>query len=75
MALAGSGSTATRRPVSASVMIMCVAVPAAQGEFVRTDHPWDRLLRQRQASQMAQCGTAGDGHGRQTSEACGRPAG
>jgi hypothetical protein len=48
-------------------------VPAAQGEFVHTDHPWDRLLRQRQASQMAQCGTAGDGHGQQTSEACGRP--
>jgi hypothetical protein len=51
-----------------------VAVAAAQGEIVHADHPWDGLLRQRQASQMAQCGTAGNGHGQQAGEACGRPA-
>jgi hypothetical protein len=47
---------------------------AAQGEIVHADHLRDRLPRQRQASQMAQCGTAGNGHGQQPDEACGRPA-
>ncbi len=51
-----------------------VAVAAAQGEIVHADHSRDRLLRQRQAPQMAQCGAAGDGHGQQAGEACGRPA-
>lgn len=43
-------------------------VAAAQGEFVHADHPWDRLLRERQASQMAQCGAAGDGDGQLAGE-------
>lgn len=51
-----------------------VAVAAAQGEVVRADHSWDRELRQRQASQMAQCGAAGDGHGQQAGEAFSCPA-
>jgi hypothetical protein len=51
-----------------------VAVAAAQGEIVHTDHPWDRLPRERQASQMAQCGTAGNGHGQQASRPARRAA-
>ncbi|GAA3064785.1 hypothetical protein GCM10020254_05880 [Streptomyces goshikiensis] len=51
-----------------------VAVAAAQGEIVHADHPRDGPLGQRQAPQMAQCGAAGDGHGQQSGQACGRPA-
>jgi hypothetical protein len=51
-----------------------VAVAAAQGEIVHADHPRDGLLRQRQAPQMAQCGTPGNGHGQQAGQACGCPA-
>lgn len=41
-----------------------IAVAATQGGIVHADHPRDGLRGQRQAPQMAQCGAAGDGHGR-----------
>lgn len=47
---------------------------AAQGEIVHADHPRDGLLRQRQAPQMAQRGTPGNGHGQQAGQGCDRPA-
>lgn len=51
-----------------------VTVAAAQGEIVHADHPRDGLPGQREAPQMVQRGAAGDGHGQETGQACGRPA-
>lgn len=51
-----------------------VAVTSLEREVIHSDHPWDRPTGQRQAPQMVQRGTAGNGHGQQAGQAGRRPA-
>lgn len=50
-----------------------VAVTSLEREVIHCDHPWDLPPGQRQALQMAQRGTAGNGHGQQAGQAGRRP--